>query len=70
MSERLGILDESVTNTNSPSRYDSCPEAAPSDKEFENLAVRPLREKAARLAELYPFEYGSSNLEALATKQV
>ena len=52
LSERLGILGDSITNTYFSSRHDPGPEAALSDEELESLAVRPLCEQAARLAEL------------------
>jgi hypothetical protein len=39
LTERLGILDDSIANTQFRARYDSCPEAALSDEEFESLAV-------------------------------
>ena len=43
---------DSITNSQFRTRYDSCPEAALSDEELKSFAVRPLREQAARLAQL------------------
>ena len=52
LSERLGILDYSITNTHLGTGHNPCSEAAFSDEEPKSLAVCSLREQTARLAEL------------------